>query len=68
MKETHEILQAYIVPLNKQSYDFEGKLRNIFSKEVFYAYNKRHLYNILKELELYTNIVSKRNIKIVYPN
>ena len=53
-------LQAFIVPLNKQTYDFEGKLRSNFTKEVFYAYNKRHLYNILKELGIYDCIGSKK--------
>jgi len=61
-------LNAFIVPLNKQTYDFEGKLRSNFTKDVFYAYNKRHLYNILKELDLYNCVSSKRNIKIIYPN
>ena len=59
-------LQAFIVPLNKQTYDFEGKLRSNFTKEVFYAYNKRHLYNILKELDLYSCINYKRQITIFY--
>jgi hypothetical protein len=61
-------LQCFAVQIDRKSYDFEGKLHSNISKEVYYAYSKRHLYNILKELGIYEMLVSKKTIKIIREN